>query len=56
MLDDAAPRGDGEKGIVKFHDCHGGWLKVDLLDAAKTKHTGWLHHENQCANQLTTCP
>jgi len=56
VFDDAVPRGDGEKGIVKFHDCHGGWLKVDLLDATKTTHTGWLHPDNQCANQLTTCP
>jgi hypothetical protein len=42
--------------IQKVLACHGGWLKVDLVDGKKAAHTGWVHPENQCPNQVTTCP
>jgi len=42
--------------IQKVLACHQGWLKVDLVDGKKSPHTGWVHPENQCPNQVTTCP
>ncbi|MCJ8311946.1 MAG: SH3 domain-containing protein [Saccharospirillaceae bacterium] len=42
--------------IQKVLACHGGWIKVDLIDGKNTPHTGWIHRDNQCPNQVTTCP
>jgi hypothetical protein len=42
--------------IQKVLACKGGWLKVDLVDGKKAPYTGWIHPENQCPNQVTTCP
>lgn len=36
--------------------CSGGWLKMTVEDANKTSKTGWVHSDNQCPNQVTTCP
>lgn len=48
-------RGHAWPQIEKVLDCHGGWLKVEVLDDRKMRFTGWLHPENQCANQYTNC-
>ncbi len=48
-------RGHGWPQIEKVLDCQGGWLRVEVLDERKMRFTGWLHPENQCANQYTTC-
>jgi uncharacterized protein YraI len=36
--------------------CHKGWLNVELVDGKKIPYTGWVHPDNQCASQVTTCP
>jgi hypothetical protein len=53
--DRAGPNGKNWRGIDEVLGCIGGWLKVELRDASQTSHIGWLHPENQCANQRTNC-
>ena len=50
--------GNDWAAVQKILDCHKGWLKVDLKDPKDktTIHTGWIHPDNQCPNQVTTCP
>ena len=46
-------------GVVRtVLDCSTTWLKVVLADPKdQTKtHTGWVHADNQCPSQVTTCP
>ena len=42
--------------VEKILDCDGGWLKLQILDVDKKRHVGWVHKDNQCPNQVTTCP
>ena len=42
--------------VEKILDCDGGWLKMQILDVDKKRHVGWVHKDNQCPNQVTTCP
>ena len=48
--------GNDYHAVKRIWACKEGWLKVDLLDDQKTTLTGWVHPENQCPNQVTTCP
>lgn len=52
------PKNPGnESGTIEtVLDCKGGWLKVEITDRDKKLHTGWLHQDNQCPSQVTTCP
>jgi hypothetical protein len=43
------------RGVDEVYGCIGAWLNVRLLDANRVERSGWLHPENQCANQKTNC-
>jgi hypothetical protein len=50
--------GNDWDAVQTILDCHKGWLKAKIKDPKKPKttHTGWIHPDNQCPNQVTTCP